>query len=257
MNRDAILAAAGGGFELKIVDRCASTNDALKAGAAGLAAPFVLIADRQTGGRGRLGRGFYSPGGTGLYMSLLLRPRLDTEDLPLLTPAAAVAVAGAAEELFGVEAGIKWVNDLYVRGKKVCGILTESAIGPGGPEYAVVGIGVNVCPPEGGWPEELAGVAGSLLDRWEPDARERLAAGVLRRFFALLPELPGTGFSEDYRRRLLYVGEKVTVIRPDGAGEALVLGADNRCGLRVRRPDGTEETLTGGEITLRPAGGAP
>ena len=114
----------------------------------------VVVAAAQTAGRGRSGKSFLSPAGTGLYMSILLRPALTMGDSLLITTAAAVAVSRAIERVAGCEAKIKWVNDVYVDEKKVCGILTEGALDleNGGLRYAILGIGINICPPDGGFP---------------------------------------------------------------------------------------------------------
>ncbi len=245
------------GLQVRIVESCDSTNSALKRDAGALPGDSVLIALGQTGGRGRLGRSFYSPPGHGLYMSLLLRPALSRDDLTLLTPAAAVAVCRAVEGLFGVKAGIKWVNDVYIRGKKVCGILTEAVFDPqGGLAHVVLGLGVNLTPPPGGFPAELASVAGAVLETDRPGALTALAAAVLSEFYAIYTALPAYDLHAAYAPRLLYVGRDVLVSRGDGARKARVLGSDGRCRLLVRYEDGGQEALSGGEITLRPLGGA-
>ena len=244
------------GLHVRIVEVCDSTNSALKRDAASLPADSVLIALTQTGGRGRLGRSFYSPPGHGLYISLLLRPALSQDDLTLLTPAAAVAVCRAVEGLFGVRARIKWVNDVYVREKKACGILTEAVFAPdGGLSHVVLGLGVNLTPPPGGFPAEISEIAGAVLTEDRPGALPALAAAVLTEFYSLYRALPARAFAQEYASRLLYVGRDVRIIRSETAAPARVLGADDRCRLLVRYPDGTEEALSGGEITLRPAGG--
>ena len=115
-------------IHISVIPECPSTNSLLKSQAPEIPTDAVLIAESQSDGRGRLGRSFYSPPGSGLYMSVLTRPDLENADLPLLTPAAAVAVCGAIEAVANVPASIKWVNDVYVGGKKVCGILTETAL---------------------------------------------------------------------------------------------------------------------------------
>ena len=141
-----------------------STNDELKRrAAAGCPTGTVLVAERQTGGKGRLGRSFYSPPRGGLYMSLLLRPALPASECMAVTACTAVAVAVAAEQICGRRAEIKWVNDIMMDGKKLCGILTEGALSAetGLFDYLVVGIGVNVA--SAGFPEELREVATSMF----------------------------------------------------------------------------------------------
>src|SRR5699024_2888066 len=132
-----------------------STNSYLKRKAAQLEDGYVVIADVQTGGRGRMGRTFYSPGGVGVYLSVFLRPKLPVSSVQLITLVAALAVTDMIESLCGLEAQIKWVNDVFIDGKKACGILTEASItGENGAlDYAVIGIGVNVSTRD--FPEEV------------------------------------------------------------------------------------------------------
>ena len=124
-----------------------STNSYLKEMAAkGAQEGTIIIANRQSAGRGRLGRSFFSPEEKGIYMSILLRPDISLERAVLITSMAAVAVAEAIEQVSGIQTKIKWVNDIFLNKKKVCGILTEAGIDAetGTLEYAVLGIGVNV-----------------------------------------------------------------------------------------------------------------
>lgn len=143
-----------------------STNaEALRRAVDGAPEGTVIVAEEQTAGRGRRGRSFFSPAGTGIYLSILVRPALPAERAHLLTCSAAVAVAEAIEACAGVDASIKWVNDVYCRGKKVAGILTEGSFDLEGGvlQHAVVGIGVNVRPPHAGFPAEIAERAGAVL----------------------------------------------------------------------------------------------
>ena len=238
-------------IHISVIPECPSTNSLLKSQAPEIPTDAVLIAESQSDGRGRLGRSFYSPPGSGLYMSVLTRPDLENADLPLLTPAAAVAVCGAIEAVANVPASIKWVNDVYVGGKKVCGILTETAFGPEGDRFCVVGIGVNLFPPPGGFPPDIADTAGAILDKPVPDLLTRLAAHIIERLFALLPHLPELTFVPEYRSRSLLPGKDIFVIRDSAALPAKALGVDDRCGLQVMYPDGTHETLRSGEVTVR------
>lgn len=124
----------------------------------------LVLTSHQQAGRGRMGRVFESPAGKGVYLSLLLRPDLSAADAQTVTIGAAVAVARAVKALCGLELSIKWVNDLYYQGRKVCGILTEAGtdIESGQLEWLVVGIGLNLTTSPADWPEELARTAGSL-----------------------------------------------------------------------------------------------
>lgn len=214
----------------------------------------VVVAAAQTAGRGRSGKSFLSPAGTGLYMSVLLRPQLAMGDALLITTAAAVAVAHAVERVAAVTAQIKWVNDVYVDGKKVCGILTEGALDleNGGLRYAILGIGINICPPAGGFPPELAPIAGALTETDGEALRAPLAAAVLDEFFALYPHLTEKPFYDDYVSRSLLTGRQIEVLRGGMHLPATALGIDRDLHLRVRYADGSEENLAAGEVSTRP-----
>ncbi len=231
-----------------------STNREVKsAAAAGAPEGLVVLAERQTGGYGRRGRAFFSPDTTGLYMSLLLRPSLPAPASLLITTAAAVAAAEAVEELGGAPAGIKWVNDVIVGGRKVCGILTEAALSleSGSLDYAVLGIGVNLTSPAGGFPRELAGIAGAISDRPIPNGRCRLAASILRRFLPLYDHLSDASFFEAYRSRLTLLGKRITVLRGEEEREAEAIGLERDFRLLVRYSDGSTEALSSGEVSTR------
>lgn len=228
-----------------------STNTELKA-LAEQGAPHgtVLFADRQTEGRGRLGRSFYSPRGTGLYLSVLLRSENALKSGVQLTTVAAVAARSAIQEVCGVSAQIKWVNDLYYNGKKVCGILTEGSLSEEGTlQYAVCGAGFNVYPPEEGFPQELEQIAGNLCPRGETDLRPQLAAAFLNHLHDAL-ERPYEEVLEEYRAHSLLTGKRV--ISKNGAfeGSVLVLGISPKGELLVREEDGTETALFGGEVSV-------
>lgn len=216
----------------------------------------LVLAGQQKAGRGRLGRRFESPAGKGVYCSLLLRPALSAADAQTATIAAAVSVARAVKALCGLELGIKWVNDLYYQGKKVCGILTEGALDleTGGLQYAIVGIGVNCFPPEGGFPEDLPEAGSVFAERPQGiEGRSQLAGAILNHFFKFYPNLAQRPFFEDYRKRSLVLGKEITVLEGNQTRTALALDLDQDFSLRVREADGTERTLSSGEVRVRPA----
>ena len=239
-------------WRLRVLPVTDSTNAVARAaGAAGEAEGLVILAGEQTAGRGRLGRSFFSPGATGLYMSLLLRPGLPPEQCIRITTAAAVAVCRAVEKLTGETPGIKWVNDIFLHGRKVCGILTEAAFdGQAGLQYAVLGIGINVMPPEGGFPPEIAEIAGSLFSEFVPGRREIVAAEVLNCLAEVLQGLADGKHAEEYRARSIVLGQRVNILGGSG-GEAVVTDIDPECRLHLRRDDGREEILSTGEISIR------
>lgn len=240
---------------VEVLPSAPSTNDLVRARAeAGEAEGLVLIAEEQTAGRGRLARPFYSPRGSGLYMSLLLRPvRYTAAQAVGITSAAAVAVCDAVGRVCGREARIKWVNDVFVGGKKACGILTEASVSMEDNclRYVVLGIGINVYEPAGGFPPPLDAIAAAVFPAPCGDGKNKLAAAVLERFFALYARLDDPAVMEEYRRRSCVVGQEIDVLTAQGprAARALDIGADGH--LLVRYADGSEEKLYAGEIGIR------
>ena len=231
-----------------------STNNVLRDMArAGAPEGTAVISAMQTGGKGRLGRSFFSPSNTGLYLSLLLRPDTHAADSVRITTAAAVAVARAIFKCTGQSPQIKWVNDVYLRGLKVCGILTEAAFSleSGGLDYAVVGIGINVYEPEGGFSEELKGIAGAVLEERQEDLRNRLAAEVISELLNCCGDLFSEDMLNDYRSRLMWKGEAIRVISGRTEYPCTLLGVDDSYALLVRREDGSEQAVSSGEITIR------
>lgn len=224
---------------VRAAERVDSTNLRLKeaARAGEIAPPYLLAADSQTAGRGRLGRGFVSPAGTGLYLSLLCASDADPGRITVL---AAVAVCRAMEEMTDLRPRIKWVNDIFVGGKKVCGILAEK-IGEG----VIVGIGVNVRTPPGGFPPE-AGAAGALerdLDRAE------LAGRIGRHLLAGLKNPEDPGIIAAYRARMPLVGREIRFEKNGQTKNARVTGVAEDGGLMIETAEGAE-TLRCGEISL-------
>ncbi len=217
----------------------------------------LIVAEQQTAGYGRFGRPFHSPPDGGLYMSLLLRPGFPAQDTLCITTCAAVAVCRALERLCGVKPGIKWVNDLFLNGKKICGIGTEGALDfeSGGVHYAILGIGINLYPSAQPLPPEMQEIVGTVLDRAPQDGalRSRLLAEIIRQFWAEYPRLLEKRFFEDYRDRCFVLGRSVTIQRGGGSETAQVLSLAPDFSLRVRLEDGREELLCSGEVSLRPA----
>lgn len=222
--------------------------------AAGEPEGYIVLANEQTEGRGRRGRSFESPGGSGIYMSLLLRPvHYTSEQAVRITTIAAVAMCEAIEEVIDKTAQIKWVNDIFIQDKKVCGILTEASIDmeSGLLKYAIMGIGINVYPPQGGFPEDLKQIAGALSDTPQSDLKNRLAAGFINHFMTYYSALDRVNYTEAYRKRSMATGRQVQVLSGTQTRKALVLGIDDDCQLLVRYEDGTEATLSSGEISIK------
>lgn len=248
------LRGAASPLRISLHESLPSTNSlAREIAESGESGDCVFVALEQTQGRGREDRRFHSPSGGGIYMSLLLHPRLTPADTLCLTTAAATAVAVAIERTVGASAGIKWVNDVFVDRRKVCGILTEASLSieSGSVRYAVVGIGINATPPKGGFPPELDGIAGAVSAGGEPDLRARLASEVINLFMEYYAALPERSFFDEYRRRLFFLGERVTVSRGDELYGATALEIDRDFRLILRRDSGETESLSSGEIRIR------
>lgn len=244
-------------WDIRIVPVVSSTNTVLKEMAEkGAPEGTILIATEQTAGRGRMGRRFFSPGGTGVYLSLLLRPVFSPSESLFITTAAAVAVAEAVEGVTGAETKIKWVNDVYLDGKKMCGILTEASLDMEGGRlaYAVLGIGINMRPPDGGYPDELRTVMTSVFEKiaYDSDKRNRIVGEVISRFGNFYEHLPEKTFLPGYRRRSLLNGLPVDVISGKNRVSATALEIDDECRLHVRYADGREDYLSSGEVSVRP-----
>ena len=212
----------------------------------------LILTGQQNAGRGRLGRRFESPAGKGVYCSLLLRPSLSAADAQTVTIGAAVAVARVVKALCGLELGIKWVNDLYYQGKKVCGILTEAGtdIESGQLEWLVVGIGLNLTTTAADWPDELARTAGSLFPGGpSPVSRAALAGAIARELLSLCPAFDCL---DEYRARCFVPGHWVTVYTNSETYAAKALFIDDAGRLVVEREGGRQEALRHGEVSIRP-----
>ena len=240
------------GRELEIHDRLDSTNNRAKMlAAAGAKHGTVIIADSQSGGRGRQGRSFFSPDHSGVYMTMILRPDCAPDQAGLLTSLAAVATARAVEKTANVKADIKWVNDLYISGRKICGILCEAGLGmeAGKLEYAVAGIGVNTARMQ--FPPELQEIATSIGNECgEAPERNRLIAEILNETEALLGDLKTGHFLEESRKRSNVIGRTVTVIEGDKRYPAKAVDIDDQGRLVIETEDG-RTCLNYGEVSLK------
>ena len=239
---------------LKLYQETDSTNRAAKqaaiAGEAGHGS--VILACGQSCGRGRRGRSFYSPSQAGLYLSVILQPQGNLRESLLLTTEAAVAVYKAIRKVTGIELDIKWVNDLYYKGKKVCGILTEAITDfeSGEIQYAVVGIGLNLYEEEGGYPPELREIAGGLYrNQREAEGvnRNRLAAEIVN---FLLDETRELKLLPEYLDRNMIPGHRIQILdgQQSRSAYAVAICQDGR--LKVREEDGSETLLAYGEISV-------
>lgn len=243
------------GENIELHPRLHSTNDRAKELALqGCPHGTTVLAEQQSGGRGRFGRVFHSPSGSGVYMSCVLRPKLSANRAVILTGMAAVAVARAIERVADVRASIKWVNDVYIGARKVCGILCEAGLDfeSGQMQYVVAGIGVNVGRME--FPEELQPIATSISNECGANVgRSRFTAELLNELNRLYPALErgDFGFMEEYRARSNVLGREVEVLRGNERYPAKAVDIDDAGSMIVRCMDGSEQTLHSGEISLK------
>lgn len=243
-------------IELEILPDIGSTNDYLREKAAqGKGEGYAVVAGAQTRGKGRTGRSFYSPADTGIYLSLLLRPKdCGPAQAVKFTTMAAVAACEAIEKVSHRSPQIKWVNDIYIDGKKVSGILTEASVSleNGSLEYVLLGIGINVYPPEKGFPQELRETAGSVFQERKSDGKNQLAAGFLNRLMDIYTKEETGEYAEEYRKRSMVLGKRIQILTPEGEKGARALEIDKDCRLLVEYEDGNRELLRAGEIRIRP-----
>lgn len=233
-----------------------STNDTLRT-LAKQGAPHgtVLMADRQTGGHGRLGRSFLSPSGVGIYMSILLRHDCAPAELMHLTCATAKAMCNAVQAATGLRPGIKWTNDLVWEKKKLGGILSELGFTPKGRvDYAIIGIGINCCQKEEDFAPEIAGLATSLsIAAGKPIERHIVAAAMMEHLWKMDANLL-TG-KEDilsaYRSDCITIGQDISLVRCDEIRYGHALDVDNDGALVVSFADGHTEIVNSGEVSVR------
>ena len=238
---------------LHCFDSIPSTNDFLKELARnGAPHGTVVIADQQTGGHGRMGRSFHSPGGMGVYMSILLRPNVPATELMHLTCATAVAMCDAVEEVTGIRPGIKWTNDLVYRRKKLGGILTELGFsGTGKAEYAIVGIGINCLQLPEDFPQEIRQIAASLsMVTGHRTDRSVLAAAMIQAM-QTLDLSQKEALLQQYRADCITLGQQISLVRGNQIRYGTALDVDENGALLVCFSDGSTEAVGSGEVSIR------
>jgi len=211
----------------------------------------IIIADQQTAGKGRYGRNFHSPAAHGIYMSFILHPAQLGFDTPtMVTSFAAVAVCESIEAISEKTPQIKWVNDIFLDGKKICGILTEAVTDyeSGNVEWVVVGIGINFSTPD--FPEDLRQIAGAVFTGEHfPATRNHLAGEVINRLTA--NRCGKKEMMDKYKKRLMMLGKKILVIGAEQPYEALAVDIDDIGRLIVKKDDGEILSLSSGEISIK------
>lgn len=243
------------GSEIHYYEETTSTNiDAKRLAEEGAAHGSIAVADKQTAGRGRRGRGWESPAGKDIYFTILLRPDFAPDKASALTLVMALSVAEAIESLYGIGAGIKWPNDVVVNGKKVCGILTELNMELDYIQYVVIGTGINVNLTE--FPEEFRQTATSLLLESGREAkRAELLQEVLRRFEGnyetYVATLDLSGILDHYNRHLVNLDREVRVLDPKGEFTGVAKGINPAGELLVLTEDDTMTQVYAGEVSVR------
>ncbi len=245
--------------DLLVFDSVDSTNNVLKDLASkGAVSGTVVIADQQTGGKGRRGRSFASPSGAGIYLSYLFKPDSGFDKISDLTSWTAVAVSDAITSAYGLDSQIKWVNDLLMNRKKICGILTEVTVeGESGfIDTCIIGIGVNVN--EDNFPPEISEIATSISmeNGGKKFVRAELAAEIIRSMDKLAANWPcDPYYIERYRELNITTGSRITAfpqMTENGqgrTGKAVAINDD--FSLKVEFDDGSTENLRSGEVSVR------
>ncbi len=239
-------------YKITLLDETDSTNTDLK-NIAYTADEFTVIAARsQRQGRGRMERKFFSPKNCGFYFSIFLKPSCPPDEAVFITTAAAVAVCDAIKDVCGKVPSVKWVNDVFIDGKKVCGILTESSYNAkeNKLDYAIVGIGLNLTIPKGGYPDEIKDIAGAVFDSQpDRDTESALITKILDGFYDYY-----TGKEshlQKYKKLCFVIGQNVTVFKGTASFPARVLDIDDKCRLIIEKEDNTVEYLDSGEISIK------
>lgn len=249
LSKEGIVKYLPSGFDqgcIQVFEEIDSTNtEAKRQAGSGAQNGTILIANSQTGGRGRVGRSFYSPRDGGVYFSILLRPTLVAEDVVLITVAASVLVAEAIRAVCGVYPDIKWVNDLYDKGKKVCGILAELVSNSETGTAVVLGVGINC---DTVFPEELQEIAGNVP--YAEDVKNKLASELSVRLSGIESVIAEGTFLEAYREHSMVIGKWVTIPQEQGSFY-YVSGIGDRGELLLEDKNGNSRALTTGEVSIR------
>ncbi|MEG2813938.1 MAG: biotin--[acetyl-CoA-carboxylase] ligase [Oscillospiraceae bacterium] len=232
--------------DIILYDTVTSTNVVAKEfGVKGAKNGTVIISNQQTAGKGRLDRKFFSPPNSGIYMSIVLRLNLPINSVLLITSAAAVAVYRAIKKVLNIETQIKWVNDIYFNGKKLCGILAESSLNSKGVDFIVLGIGLNLNNQD--FPENIKNIVASLTT----DKKNELIAEILNQIYIIKDDLIKKDFINEYKMHSCIIGKDINIIDKTGTKPAKAIDINENGHLVVLYDDKTIDTLSTGEISIR------
>lgn len=242
-------------IEIDVLQTIDSTNTYIKQRVnSKLCDGYTVIAAEQTGGLGRKGRTFYSPKDSGIYLSIYLKPKnYSAQKAVRITTMAGVAMCETIKELSPKEPKIKWVNDIFIDGKKVSGILTQASfdLESSSVEYAILGLGINVYAPTDGFPDEIKDIAGYIFDKPQEDMKNKLAASFINHFMEIYKRDNDNSYIQKYKDYSFVIGKKVTIISSTSQREAKVLSINDECQLVVEFDNGLTETISSGEISLK------
>ncbi len=241
-------------LNIEIFDTLDSTNNyAKQLGSKGEKENTLIIAESQTGGRGRMGKSFFSPNGSGIYLSLLLYPDFPPQQALMLTVMAAASVTETIEKYTSKDVKIKWVNDIYIDGKKACGILTEGSIAPNNKlKFAVVGIGLNLTLPENGFPKDIEAIATSVFEDIETtdEIKCQIISEIINNFFDMYHGRILT-YVEKYKKYSYLTGKNINIIDGEKIKKAKVLGITDNCHLLIENEQGEVEEISSGDVSVR------
>lgn len=241
---------------LYVYDELVSTNQTAKQlGAENAVSGTLVVADHQTKGRGRLGRTFFSPKGSGLYMSIIIRPDSKPNQAVLTTTATAVAVLRAIKTWANIDVKIKWVNDLFYKKRKIAGILVEATtdIQTRRVDYLVIGIGINVEGKSADFPKEIESIAGALFENDNHPQRNKLCALIYNNVMELTINPDPEDYMDEYKENCFILNKPVDVIKQSQETITVIArDIDNQGGLIAETKDGKTFTLNSGEVSLRP-----
>ncbi|ODU23422.1 MAG: biotin--[acetyl-CoA-carboxylase] ligase [Verrucomicrobia bacterium SCN 57-15] len=260
LNGDDLMAMVGPdsiiGRDIRVFEQTTSTNDLIdKLGRDGVKEGVVIFAESQSKGRGRLGRNWVSPKGKGLWFSILLRPPFPPQAATRITVCAATAVSRAIRNKTNLPAEIKWPNDILIRGKKVCGILTELSAELEKIKYIVLGIGLDVNFTSSDFSPELTPIATSLkIESGQEIARAELAAEILSQFNHDYQQVLSGNFetvADEWEHHCCTIGRQVEISTGDRRFEGRAESLDAEGALIVRTQHGHLERIIGGDVSLK------
>lgn len=241
--------------DIYIYKTTSSTNEVAKKLALSVAKHgTVVISEEQTQGKGRMGRSFYSPANTGIYMSIILRPTLTAMDSVLITTSSSVAICDAIHKVTGIECQIKWINDIYINNKKIGGILTEASTNfeSGTIDYLILGIGINFNNPKDDFPDNLKEIAGSLYKGNSNGInRNMLCAEILNNILSIIPKIKDYDFISEYKKRSIILNQEIMYISGGIYSKGKAIDINNDGSLVIKHDDGSIKILNSGEVSIR------